>query len=63
MHFRATSHPSAAWITPQLREAFPDHQGARYLILDRDAKYGHEVITAIQHTGIEPKQITARSRW
>ena len=63
MHFRVTGHPTAAWITQQLREAFPYDQAPRYLILDRDAKYGNEVITAIRHMGIEPKQITARSPW
>ena len=63
MHFRVTSHPTAAWITQQLREAFPYDRAPRYLILDRDAKYGTEVITAIRHMGIEPKQITARSPW
>jgi transposase InsO family protein len=63
VHFRATEHPTAAWITQQLREAFPYSQAPRYLILDRDAKYGHEVLTAIRHMSIEPKQITARSPW
>ena len=63
MHFRVTGHPTAAWITQQLREAFPYDQAPRYLILDRDAKYGNEVLTAIRHMGIEPKQITARSPW
>ena len=63
MHFRVTTHPTAAWITQQLREAFPYDQAPRYLILDRDAKYGNEVLTAIRHMSIEPKQITARSPW
>ena len=63
MHVRVTGHPTAAWITQQLREAFPYDQAPRYLILDRDAKYGNEVLTAIRHMGIEPKQITARSPW
>ncbi len=63
MHFRVTTHPTAAWITQQLREAFPYDQAPRYLILDRDAKYGHAVLTAIRHMSIEPKQITARSPW
>ncbi len=55
MHFRVTGHPTAAWITQQLREAFPYGQAPRYLILDRDAKYGHEVLTAIHHLVITPK--------
>jgi transposase InsO family protein len=63
MHFRVTEHPTAAWITQQLREALPYDQAPRYLILDRDAKYGHEVLTAIHHMGVIPKQITARSPW
>ena len=63
MHFRVTSRPTAAWITPQLREAFPYDQAPRYLILDRDAKYGDDVLAAIRHMGIAPKQITARSPW
>ena len=62
-HKRPTSHPTVAWITQQLREAFPDDQAPRCLILDRDAKYGNEVLSAIHHMGIEPKQITARSPW
>ena len=41
------------------REAFPYDQAPRFLILDRDARYGNEVLTAIRHMGIEPKQITA----
>ncbi len=63
MHFRVTTHPTAAWITQQLREAFPYDQAPRYLILDRDAKYSDDVLTAIRHMGITPKQITARSPW
>jgi len=63
VHFRATEHPTAAWITQQLREAFPYDQAPRYLILDRDAKYGNEVFTAIRHMSIEPRLITARSPW
>jgi transposase InsO family protein len=63
MHFRVTTHPTAAWITQQLREAFPYDQAPRFLILDRDAKYGHAVLTTIRNMNIEPKQITARSPW
>ncbi len=61
MHFRVIGHPTAAWITQQLREAFPCDQAPRYLILDRDANYGNEVLTAIHHMSIEPKQITSSS--
>jgi transposase InsO family protein len=63
IHVRTTGHPTSAWITQQLREAFPYDQAPRYPILDRDAKYGDDVLAAIRHTGIEPRQITARSPW
>ncbi|MCU0230361.1 MAG: transposase [Acidobacteria bacterium] len=59
MHFRVTTHPTAAWITQQLREAFPYDQAPRYLILDRDAKYGNEVLTAIRHMSIEQRKAPA----
>jgi transposase InsO family protein len=62
-HFRVTGHATTAWITQQLREAFPYDQAPRDLILDREAKDGNEVLTAIHHLGITPKQITARSPW
>ncbi len=63
IHVRVTGHPTAAWITQQLRETFPYDQAPHYLILDRDAKYGHEIPSANQRMGIKPKQITARSPW
>lgn len=63
LHVRVTAHPTAAWITQQLREAFPYDDVPRYLILDRDKKYGDEVLAAIDHMGIHRKSITARSPW
>jgi transposase InsO family protein len=62
-HFRVTAHPTAAWITQQLREAFPYDEVPRHLILDRDAKYGDEVLAAIENMGLRAKQIAARSPW
>jgi len=63
MHFRVTGHPTSAWITQQLREALPCDQAPSYLILDRDAKYSDDVLAAIRHMGITPKQTRARSPW
>jgi hypothetical protein len=34
------------WIVQKLREAFPSKLAPRFLIFDRDAKYGLEVPTA-----------------
>jgi hypothetical protein len=43
LHFNVTWHPTSAWIVQQLREAFPFQTAPKYLIFDRDAKYGREV--------------------
>ncbi len=63
LHFRVTGHPTAGWVTQQLGEAFHYDRAPRYLVLGRDAKYANEVLTAIRHMSIEPKQTTARSPW
>ena len=48
LHFNVTRHPTSLWVVQQLREAFPYESAPRFLILDRDAKYGTEVPTAIR---------------
>ena len=61
LHYRVTAHPTTAWITQQLREAFPCDEVPRHLIFDRDAKYGDEVLAMIANMGIRARQIAARS--
>jgi len=48
VNFNVTSHPTAGWIIQQLREAFPYQSAPRFLIFDRDAKYGLEVPIAVR---------------
>jgi putative transposase len=43
LHFSVTRHPSSAWVVQQLREAFPEADPYRYMILDHDAKFNAEV--------------------
>ena len=43
LHFNVTKHPTSHWIVQQLREAFPFESAPRFLIFDRDGKYGVEV--------------------
>ncbi len=40
VHIGVTRHPTDAWVAQQLREATPFDQRPRYLIHDRDSKYG-----------------------
>lgn len=42
LHCNVTRHPTSDWIIQQLREAFPDGSAPRFLIFDRDGKYGLE---------------------
>ncbi len=40
LHFNATEHPTSQWVIQQLREVFPEDTAPKYLILDRDKKFG-----------------------
>jgi len=49
LHVNVTKHPTSGWIIQQLREAFPFEASHKYLIFDRDQKFGFEVIAAVKH--------------
>src|SRR6267142_2835133 len=42
VHFNVTEHPTAAWTTQQIVDAFPDDSAPSYLLRDRDAVYGEQ---------------------
>jgi putative transposase len=63
LHFNVTKHPTSSWIIQQLREAFPFEWESRYLIFDRDAKYGLEVPTAVRSLKISPVRTSFESPW
>src|SRR6266481_2451593 len=63
LQVNVTKHPTSAWIIQQLREAFPFQTSLKYLILDRDQKFGLEVIAAVKATRIIPKRTSFRSPW
>jgi hypothetical protein len=48
LHVNVTKHPASGWIIQQLREAFPFEASHKYLIFDRDQKFGFEVIAAVK---------------
>jgi putative transposase len=47
LHINVTRHPTGFWITQQLREAFPYDTKHKYLLHDRDAKFGNQVGEAV----------------
>jgi putative transposase len=63
LHFNVTKHPTSMWIVQQLRQAFPFEQAPRFLIFDRDAKYGLEVPIAIRSMKITAIQTSYQSPW
>jgi putative transposase len=63
LHANITNHPTSDWIIQQLREAFPFEASHKYLIFDRDQKFGFEVIAAVKAARIIPKQTAFRSPW
>ena len=63
LHVNVTKHPTSGWIMQQLREAFPFEASHKYLIFDRDQKFGFEVIAAVKATRIIPKRTSFRSPW
>jgi hypothetical protein len=54
LHFNVTKQPTSLWVVQQLRKAFPFESAPRFLIFDRDGKYGVEVPAAVRSLKIRP---------
>jgi len=63
LHFNVTRNPHAIWVVQQLREAWAYKQPHRFLLFDRDAKFGAEVVSAVRDMGSEPARTAFRSPW
>ena len=63
LHFNATAHPTSDWIVQQLREALSLPCRYRYVVFDRDAKFGSDVIEFLKASGIKPVRTSVRSPW
>jgi transposase InsO family protein len=63
LHFNVTEHPTAAWTAQQIVEAFAERDAVRYLIRDRDSRYGTEVRLRIHSVGITEVLTAPRSPW
>ena len=53
VHVAVTRSPTDEWVTQQLREATPWGKHPRFLIHDRDSKYGSLFLDFIRHSGIQ----------
>jgi len=63
LHFNVTRNPHALWVAQQLREAWAYRQPHRFLLFDRDAKFGADVVSAVRGIGSQPTRIAFRSPW
>ena len=55
LHFNATAHPSSEWILQQLRD--------RYILFDRDRKFGGGVREFLNASAINAVRTSVRSPW
>jgi putative transposase len=53
VHFAVTRHPTDKWVAQQLREATPFGEKPRFLIRDRDGKYGETFRRVAAGTNID----------
>ena len=63
LHCNVTRHPTSSWIVQQLREAFPFDSAPRFLVFDRDARYGLEVPAAVRSLNMSPVRTSFESPW
>ena len=63
LHFNVTEHPTCPWIVQQLRETFLDSCPYRYVILDRDSKFGDDVADFLRSAGVKPIRISPACPW
>jgi len=58
-----TEHPTAAWLSRQVTEAFPWDTAPRYLLRDRDSSYGAEFCNRVKAMSITEVVTAPRSPW
>lgn len=63
LHCNVTRNPSSFWIVQQMREAWPYTRAQKFLLFDRDAKFGRDVIDASRALGSEPIRTAFRTPW
>src|SRR3989475_5886812 len=63
VHFNVTEHPTAAWTTQQLVDAFPDDSAPPYLLRDRDSVYGPAFRRRVKSMGLREVRTAPHSPW
>src|ERR1035437_3967675 len=63
INFNITKNPTAEWILQQIRNLLFEYDAPKYLIRDRDRKYGDFFSEGINHFGIKQIVTANRSPW
>jgi len=63
LHFNVTRHPTSLSVVQQLREAFPYGSAPKYLIFDRDGRYGLEAPMVARSLSLIPVRTSFASPW
>jgi putative transposase len=63
LRFNVTEHPTAAWTTQQVIDAFLWNEAPRYLLRGRDRIYSASFRQRVRHMEIEELVIAPRSPW
>jgi hypothetical protein len=63
IHFNVIDHPTAQWCAQQLRNAFCDEQPPKFLLRDRDTKFGDTFTESVFALGMEPLLTAYKSPW
>jgi putative transposase len=64
IHFNVTAHPTAQWSAQQLRNAFSNAESPRFLMRDRDTKFGELSVRGNRFRSCMDPILTAyRSPW
>jgi transposase InsO family protein len=63
IHFNVTSNPTSEWAVQQLRNALQDSNIPKYLIRDRDCKFGNLFKQSVLDFGINEILTSYRSPW
>jgi transposase InsO family protein len=63
VHFNVTESPTASWTGQQIINAFPWDTAPKYLLRDRDGKFGKAFNHRVESMGIKQVLIAARSPW
>ena len=63
IHFNVTTNPNSEWAVQQLRNALHDSDMPKYLIRDRDSKFGNLFKNSVSNFGIHEIVTAYRSPW